>query len=314
MKNNSNVLISICIPCFKRKEYLKKTLQSIYSEENLTSVNLEEFEVIISDNDPTADIKTLCENFPYSNLHYYNTKCEGFMNSYHSLSYGKGKFLKLHNSQELFNKGSLKTLIESIRKNTEENPVLFYTSGLLAKGNIFIEDNFNDFINNTSYLSSWSNAFGIWKEDFDKVKNNIKLNKLFPHTSLLFTQYYKKKYIVNNQVLFTTQFVKKRGGHNKFQAFTIEYPSILKKAVNNGSISEKTFKKIIKKLAYEYLPLLFFNVKIIRRETFSSEGFKNNIKKYFPPNTFYVVIILSLFIPFKIFWRKLKIKYFLNNK
>lgn len=310
---DDNVLISICIPCFKRKEFLKNTLESIFLEENLKTINLEEFEVIISDNDPTSELKSLCENFKYFNLHYYNTECEGFMNSYHALSYGKGKFLKLHNSQELFNKGSLKTLIESVRNNTKENPVLFYTSGLLEKGNIFVEEDFENFINNTSYLSSWSNAFGIWKEDFDIVKDNVKLNKLFPHTSLLFTQHYKKKYIINDKVLFTTQFVKKRGGHNKFQAFTIEYPSILDEAVRNKNISNKTFKKTINELMFEFLPLLFFNVKIAKRETFSSDGFRNNIKKYFPKYAFYTVVILSLFIPFKIVWRKIKIKYFLKK-
>lgn len=311
--NQNKPYFSICIPGFKRKEYLRKTLHSIYSEQNLKSVNLNEFEVIISDNDSEAELKTLCEDFNYDNLHYYNAHCDGFMNSYHALLYGNGMFLKLHNSQELFNQDSLKILIDTVKNNTKEKPLLFFTSGLLEKGNIFVEDNFENFINSTSYLSSWSNAFGIWKEDFDIVKDNVKLNKLFPHTSLLFTQYYKKKYIVNDQVLFTTQFVKKRGGHNKFRAFTIEYPSILDEAVSNKNISKKTFNKIINELMYGFLPLLFFNVKIIKRETFSSEGFKENIKKYFPKNALYIVIILSLFIPFKIIWRRIKIKHFLNK-
>ena len=310
---SDNILISICIPCFKRKEYLRKTLQSIYSEKNLKSVKLNEFEVIISDNDSEAELKTLCKDFNYDNLHYYNSHCEGFMNSYQALLYGNGMFLKLHNSQELFNQDSLKILIDTVKNNIKEKPLIFYTSGLLEKGNIFVEDNFENFINSTSYLSSWSNAFGIWKEDFDMVKNNVKLNKLFPHTSLLFTQYYKKKYIVNDQVLFTTQFVKKRGGHNKFQAFTIEYPSILDEAVRNKNISNKTFRKTINELMFEFLPLLFFNVKIAKRETFSSDGFRNNIKKYFPKYAFYTVVILSLFIPFKIVWRRIKIKHFLNK-
>lgn len=28
-----------------------------------------------------------------------------------------------------------------------------------------------------------SNGFNIWKSEFDKIDKNLKLNKLFPHTS-----------------------------------------------------------------------------------------------------------------------------------
>ena len=140
--NQNKPYFSICIPGFKRKEYLRKTLQSIYSEKNLNSVNLNEFEVIISDNDSEAELKTLCEDFNYDNLHYYNAHCDGFMNSYHALLYGNGMFLKLHNSQELFNHDSLKILIDTVKNNTKEKPLLFFTSGLLEKGNIFVEEDF----------------------------------------------------------------------------------------------------------------------------------------------------------------------------
>lgn len=310
--DEKTIYLSICIPCYKRKDYLKKTLQSIYSEENLNSLNLNEFEVIISDNDPDGALKALCADFNYDNLHYHHTLCEGFMNSYYALSYANGIFFKLHNSQELFNKGSLQILVDSVKHNVEKKPLLFYTGGLLEEGTVLVEDSFDRFIDRTSYLSSWSNAFGIWKEDFDKVKKNVNLNKLFPHTSILFTQSYKKKYIIDDQVLFTTQFIKKRGGHNKFQAFTIEYPSILNAAVGQGIISKKTYDKTIKKLLYEFLPLLFFNVKIIRRETFSSDGFRNNLKAYFPKYAFYKIVFLSFIIPFKVALRKIKVKYFLN--
>lgn len=306
------VFVSICIPGFKRKEYIRRTLESIYSEDNLSSVNLNEFEVIISDNDPDGELKALCADFHYDNLHYYHTHCEGFMNSYYALSYAHGIFFKLHNSQELFNRGSLQILLDSVKHNVEKKPLLFYTGGLLEEGTVLVEDSFDRFIDRTSYLSSWSNAFGIWKEDFDKIKSSVSLNPLFPHTSLLFKQYYKDTFIINDQVLFTTQFVKKRGGHNKFQAFTIEYPSILNEAVGQGIISKETYNRTLQKLLYEFLPLLFFNVKIIRRETFSSDGFRNNLKAYFPKYAFYKIVFLSFIIPFKVALRKIKVKYFLN--
>lgn len=77
-----------------------------------------------------------------------------------------------------------------------------------------------------SYWSSWSNGFNIWKDDFKKL-GDIKLNKLFPHTSIFLTQNNAKKYCINDVILFDVQRIPKRGGHNKFEAFTIEYPSLI---------------------------------------------------------------------------------------
>lgn len=43
-------LISICIPCYKRVDYVINTLNSIYRDNSDVSLDL--YEVIISDNDP----------------------------------------------------------------------------------------------------------------------------------------------------------------------------------------------------------------------------------------------------------------------
>ena len=54
---------------------------------------------------------------------------------------------------------------------------------------------------NLSYWSSSSNGFCIWKDEFDKI-GEIKLNPLFPHTSLFLTQHCLGKYIINDEYLF----------------------------------------------------------------------------------------------------------------
>ncbi len=302
------IFLSICIPAFGRLEYITKTLESIYRDAHHQNISFDDFEVVVSDNDPNKGLQSLKEMFSYKNFMYFNTSCEGFMNSFYALSYGKGDFLKLHNSQEIFKTGSIKILIDIVKQHQVDKELLFFSGGLLKKGDRIILDSFDQFIQKTSYLSSWSNAFGIWKEDFEKVKDQIQPNKMFPHTTLLFSQIKKTAYVVIDAPLFVTQFVRKRGGHNKFQAFTIEYPSILDVAVKQGDISDDTRNKVIKQLINEFLPSLYFNVKIARRETYEYAGFKENLKIYFPKNAYYKIVLLSLIAPLKILWRKITIK------
>lgn len=306
--------LSICIPALGRLEYVTNTLKSIYSEHTLSKVSLSEFEVIISDNDEKGELQILLSKFNYPNFKYYQTKCEGFQNSFYALTYGNGEFLKLHNSQELWNEGALIEILNLIKENIENKPMLFFSSGILLKGKTITAKNFDEFIFKTSYFTSWSNPFGIWKSDFDKIPSNIELAPIFPQTTILMTQIQKSEYLIVDKKYFTTQFVKKRKGYNKFEAFCIEYPSILRTAFEAHTISKNTYNKILKDILFEFLPLLYFNVKIARREFFSAENFEENIKCYFPKGSYYLVIFLSFFVPFKIIVRKLYMNYYLKSK
>lgn len=299
---DGNPIISICIPCFKRLEYIKNTLRSIY--EDNSDVALAEYEVIVSENDPSQELKVLGKEYQYPNFYYYSTQCEGFMNSYYSLTYGKGQYLLLHNSQELFRKGSLRYIIDLVKKN--RGRYLFFSSGFLLNGSNRTYSDFDGFMQDVSFWSSWSNAFGIWKEDFEKVKDNTVLNQLFPHTSLFLSQYYHKEYLICDVPLFETQFVKGRSGHNKFHAFTFEYPSLIDSAQKNGYILKTTRDKIIHDILYHYLPLLYFNVKIARRESWSMEGFEDDIRAFFPNGSLWKVKALSFIAPINAYIRKIK--------
>lgn len=128
-----NPILSICIPCFKRIQYLRNTLRSIYEENS--DVPLSDYEVVISDNDPDYEVKQLLSEFKYDNLFYYATDCEGFMNSYHVLTYGRGSLLKLHNSQVLFRKGTLRFLIEEAKYCLQNKPLFFILTVFCIKIN-----------------------------------------------------------------------------------------------------------------------------------------------------------------------------------
>lgn len=303
-------IVSICLPCYGRVEYVRKTLRSIYVDNQ--DVSLDDYEVVISDNDPKQAIHSLLFEFNYPNIHYHYTECEGFMNSYHVLTYAKGKFLKLHNSQVTFRKGVLAELIKEVKANMDRKSLIFYTNGLLYKNKSERYKNFDDFFYALSYWPSWSNGFSIWKDDFDKI-GTVSFNKLFPHTSLFITQHNKREYIVNDHHWFDTQRVKGRSGHNKFEAFTIEFPSLVDECYQNHWLSLTTKKHILHDIVVEYLPTLLFNKYIARIENYEITGYKDNIKRYFPKGAYCMTWICIALVPFKMIHRKIYCKLLMNN-
>lgn len=297
-----NPIVSICIPCYKRIQYVRNTLKSIYEENS--DVPLTDYEVVVSDNDSGHEVKRLLSEFSYDNLFYYATDCEGFMNSYHVLTYGKGKLLKLHNSQVLFRKGTLRLLIDEAKECSINQSLIFYTNGFLYRNTSVNCQTFDSFFKGLSYWPSWSNGFSIWKEDFDKL-GMVSLNQLFPHTSLFITQHDKQSYVINDQHWFETQRVKGRSGHNKFEAFTIHFPSIVEECYTNGWITQQTKNEILDALLKEFLPILLFNKYIARIENFDISGYRTNIRKYFPRHAFAISLLYVLLVPFKLIKRKI---------
>lgn len=288
------MLLSICIPCFKRVKELRKTLQSIYIGN--ADVELDEFEVVISDNDPDCEAQKMVSEFKYPNLRYISTQCEGFMNSYHVLTYAKGEFLKLHNSQSLFRNGALKTIINDIHKLAPNKSLIFYTNGMLNKNRAMEFADYNKFMHELSYWSSWSNGFCIWREQLSKVEQ-ITLNKLFPHTSIFLTIDDVPEYYINDQYLFDVQRIPKRGGHNKFAAFTLEYPSLIDTHFQQGKITESTRNVILRDIMMQMLPNLLFNKYIAKIENFDISGYHKNIKRYFPWYAYWLTFLLAPFTP-----------------
>ena len=295
-------IVSICLPCYGRVDYVRNTLKSIYEDNQ--EVSLDDYEVVISDNDPTQAVKALMAEFGYTNLHCHYTECEGFMNSYHVLTYANGMLLKLHNSQVMFRQGALAKLVDEARTYLLRRPMIFYTNGFRYKGDSREYGSFDSFFDALSYWPSWSNGFSIWKEDFDKLRG-VGLNRLFPHTSLFITQHDKDAYVVNDRHWFDTQRVKGRSGHNKFEAFTIEFPSLVEECRVNGWIAEATKKRVLHDVLTEFLPILLFNKYVARIERFDISGYRQNIKQYFPPGAFYLSILCVAAVPFRLAYRRL---------
>lgn len=305
---NMEPLLSICIPTYNRLEILIKTIDSIYADATDDMLNL--FEVVVSDNSPDHNCKSLERIYAnYSNFHYFTTECEGFLNSYYALTYGKGKYLKLHNNTALLKKKGLSHIIELVKSNTQNCPAIIFTDGYRLKGKVESYHTFEDFMYGASYFTSWSTGFGMWKGDFDRIKG-VNLNKFFPQTSLLVTQKEKESFIVDDYNIFVIQGVPQKGGYNIFRAFSVDYVNIIKELKDNKDISVECYRYIKDALLYKFLSVRFFKTVIARIDKFEHSDIKGSILVNYTYFDYIKFILASLWGPIRYIIRELYRKRF----
>ncbi len=301
-------LLSICIPTYNRLEILISTINSIYA--GVTEDMLNMFEVVVSDNSKGHECQAVVNKYSqYPNFHYYTTVCDGFLNSYYALSYGKGKYLKLHNNTALLKEGALCHMIELINQNVLEKPAIFFTDGYRLKGKVLYYSNYEEFMYGASYFSSWSTGFGIWKDDFEQTKG-VDLNNYFPQTSLFVTQNGKHSFIVDDYNLFITQNVPQKGGYNIFKAFSVDYLNIIKAQRDNNYISDACFYYIKKSLLYGFLSVRYFKTVIAKMDKFDHVDIKTNMQINYSGFDYFKFVLASFWGPFRFIIREFYRKFF----
>lgn len=296
MINNEPVL-SICIPTYKRVEITRDTIKSIYAD--LEGVDLNDFEVIVSDNDIEESSRTFETDFKYPNFHYHATECEGFLNSFYVLSYGRGKFLKLQNNVSHFKKGSLKYMLNQAKNLLKNKPVIFYTNGMLGKHSVSQYDNIDDFLINLSFYSSWSAGFAIWKSDFDKIKDASSINRWFPQTSLLLeSSKGKDSFIIDDNTIREGKPVSKKGGYNPYEVFGVSFLDLYQDYVNKGLIKSSTLSIVKEILFKKYLSSRYLKTVILRKDSFDHSNIQKHLSKYYGRFAFLKLIFYALIYPF----------------
>lgn len=307
-KLNMEPLLSICIPTYNRLEILINTIESIYL--GVSEDMLPLFEVVVSDNSIDHNCKSLKERYAnYSNFHYFTTVCEGFLNSYYVLTYGKGKYLKLHNNTALLKRKALSHMIELVKENSQACPAIVFTDGYRLKGKVELYKSFEGFMYGASYFTSWSTGFGIWRDDFERMKD-VKLNKLFPQTSLLVEQKNKESFIVDDYNLFITQNVPQKGGYDIFKAFSVDYLNIIKDLEECNEISEKCYNYIKKALLYKFLSVRYFKTVIAKMDKFDHKDIKGSLLINYSYSDYIKFKLASLWGPFRFIIREFYKKYF----
>jgi abequosyltransferase len=283
--------LSICIPTKGRLAILKDTLDSIFADKSL---NYDDFEVVLSDNSDNYLLEDLLAQYKeYPNIVYGKTNVEGFFNSINALKLGRGIFLKLHNDYTRFDNRALQRMIEFVKAETQEKPLIYFSNTELKKRDILRYKSFNDFCYALSFLGTWSTGFAIWKEDFDKCDKDH-LNKIFPHTTLLFEQYYKGAFIINDEKLFSNEIVYTKGGYNLFHAFAVQYLNMTEESFKTGNITRKTFRHIKYDLFRNFLIAWYYNTKVAKNQyTYDLSDIKKSGTTYYNYFEYYLMIVLA---------------------
>lgn len=237
--DNHKPVISLCIPSSGRIQFLKKTLDSIYTQQ--TDERL--FEVCISDNSDNDETKDLL-NSRYSdktNMIYKKSSEHSYLNLIEVLKMANGTYLKLLNDYTSLNdKQTLNYMINVISKYTEGNSFVFFRSQEKEK-RLEEYDDFDSFLKKVSYIETSAPCFGIYKKTFDSImESKVPLNYWFPHVTLLHNQEVKK-YIVDDTKILRSVAVKKKGGYNLPMVFGNEYIKMNEALVNTKKISKTTF-------------------------------------------------------------------------
>ena len=291
-----NIYLSICIPTKGRLEIVKDTLDSIFLD---TDVGYNDFEVVLSDNSDNDLLKDLLADYKqYPNIVYGKTTVEGFFNSINALQMGKGCLLKLHNDYTRFNKTALKRMIDFVKAEMAIRPMVFFSNNELKRKTVQRYRTFDEFSYDLSFLGTWSTGFAIWKEDFDKC-SKTSLNKIFPHTSLLFEQHYQKSFVINDEELFYNQTVYTKGGYNLFQAFSVQYLNMVQNSFKEENLSKKTFDHIKSDLFNRFLITWYYNTKVAKNSyTYDLSGIKESVTIYYSVAQYYYMIGCAYLLSF----------------
>lgn len=240
-------IVSLCMPTNGVIEWVFPALESIYQQ----GVDWGLFEVVITDNGNNKEFKKKIKDYlvTHPNIVYVEIQALPFINEIESYKRANGQLIKFVNHRALLVEGALQRFIDWAKENVEDKPIIYFANGVLKMSKEYHEfGNFDLFVRNLSYWSSWSSGMTIWKSDLDKIVENANdFNELFPHTNVLFNERKRNKYVIDNTVIFKElpQGKKPKGNYDLFGAFGIEYPGIICDLLRNGDITNETFRIVI---------------------------------------------------------------------
>lgn len=293
-----NKLLSLCIPTNGISEWVFPVLDSIY---NNYYGDLEAFEVIITDNGDNISFKQDIKKYvsKFSNLIYKETTAIQFQNQIEAFKLATGDYIKFINHRMKLLPGALEHLIKFVKMNYKDKPIAYFSNGNIRD---YDTDNFDDFAKALSYWSSWSAGTGIWKTDFEKIKTQ-NFSGLFPHIPIIFSDPCRQKYIIDNAILMEEIPCDetKKGRYDLFNAFLVEYMTIILDLFNKKLISQKTFIEIKRatlgfalELRYKY---------VIKKEpsSYVISDFRESYSIFYSNDSFYNML-------FRFYFKKLYLK------
>lgn len=272
-------VVSLCLPTNGVIEWVFPVLDSIYRQ----NVDDSLFEVIVTDNGENDEFKTMMEKYAKekANLIYKKTNAFMFHNQLEALKLASGEYFKLINHRGVFLEGALSEMIAIIERYQQEKPVIYFSNNAIKEN--YELDSFDAFVKHLGIYASWTTGVGIWKSDYDNLPADIKIDKISPHSCILFSERHKSKYVINN-----LHFCKEiegshanKGTYDLFKAFGVEELSITQNLYIDGDISADTLKSV--KNAYKrFLQRCYFKFVIKKQPcSYDLSGFDDAMGIYF---------------------------------
>jgi acetyltransferase-like isoleucine patch superfamily enzyme len=290
---NSEKLLSICIPTYNRATFLQKTLQSIVDQAVFTTTD--SIEVVISDNCSDDETQVVCQQFANTypgKIQYFRnaTNVGGDVNFEMALSRGTGVFMKLHNDNLLVRDGSLVEILKIVTATAAEKPVLFFTNGnFRTDGPIGVCNNMDEFVKGASFMSTWIGGFGVWREEFLKISDfsvNSSLKLVQTDILLRFLAAGRRAIILYETYFHGMSTGRKGGDYNIAEVFGKNYLSLLKKYLALGLLSQATFEAEKKILLISHIIPYYFDT----NNDYPKTGFFNHMQDYLHDDYFYKAI------------------------
>lgn len=292
------VLLSICIPTYNRKEYLRNTLDSIVSQDIF--VNTYDVNIVISDNASSDGTDELVEGyisrFPDKIIYHRNDNNIGFANFERVLSIANGQYLKLNNDTLHFKSGTLQKMLDYIKANLETENILFWGNGNKnIKNNLTTYSDINAFVSGVSYFNTWIGSFGIWKKDFELVKTIFEEKNYteIPQTFILFQFLENNRNItcVNDSLFESICPDKKGGNYNVAEVFGENYLNLLNDYCEKNLLSDKVYKEE-KKLLLKFINHYYFDID--NMYNFKKTGYFRYLLKYYFYNLYFYRFYLKM--------------------
>lgn len=301
---DNQLLLSICIPTNGVVEWVIPVVESIYAQ----NVDMNLFEVVVTDNGGKNDLKEALSQHKYPNFHYYQTTAQGFMNQIDAFEKCSGLFCKMLNHRSRMLPGSISNLIGIVEKYKDTRPIIYCADGH-AKGGELIEcDNIDEFVGCMSYWISWSAGTGAWRSDIVDIRQK-QINKMFPHTVFLFGLREESKYVIWNCEYETMANDAGKGGYDVFRTFGVTLLDILSELRIHNRISVDSFLSVKEDLLFFLQKIYFCEVIMPTDHTYSICDIAKNLSVYYGRYSYWKIVFLSLmkapYAYFKLFLKKM---------
>ena len=239
------MILSLCMPTNGIKEWVFPALSSIYE----SNVSTDQFEVIVTDNGENTEFEKEMYAFSckHENLIYKKTNTYMFDNQLEALKLANGDYLKFVNHRSIWLPERLQYMIDFLTEYKDTEPVIYFSNGAMGWGPTYKEfKSFDQFVANLGIQGTWTSGVGIWKSQYDKIKDNCQYDRISPHAGILYSDRRNTKYIINDKYWMRNidDDHSKKGKYNLFKAFALDEFIITINLYRDGDITEDTLIKI----------------------------------------------------------------------